>query len=84
LGASSGVAIFLRHPDYSDAILDWWRTNSSTLPAWALEARIVVAISPNSASCERVFALLKNLFGEAGAGVGTRRLRPGGAHAQLQ
>ena len=22
------------------------------------------AISPNSASCERVFALLKNLFGE--------------------
>ena len=27
-------------------------------------ARIVFAISPNSASCERVFALLKNLFGE--------------------
>ena len=24
----------------------------------------VFAISPNSASCERVFALLKNLFGE--------------------
>ena len=33
-------------------------------PAWALAARIVFAISPNSASCERVFALLKNLFGE--------------------
>ena len=32
--------------------------------AWALAARIVFAISPNSASCERVFALLKNLFGE--------------------
>ena len=30
----------------------------------ALAARIVFAISPNSASCERVFALLKNLFGE--------------------
>ena len=27
-------------------------------------ARIVFAISPNSASCERVFALLRNLFGE--------------------
>ena len=40
------------------------RTNSSTFPAWALAARIVFAISPNSASCERVFALLKNLFGE--------------------
>ena len=50
--------------DYSDAILSWWRTNSSTFPAWALAARIVFAISPNSASCERVFALLKNLFGE--------------------
>jgi hypothetical protein len=50
--------------DYSEAILEWWRTNSSTFPAWALAARIVFAISPNSASCERVFALLKNLFGE--------------------
>ena len=39
-------------------------TNSSTFPAWALAARIVFAISPNSASCERVVALLKNLFGE--------------------
>ena len=27
-------------------------------------ARIVFAISPDSASCERVFALLKNLFNE--------------------
>ena len=34
------------------------------LPAWALAARVVFAISPNSASCERVFALLKNLFGD--------------------
>ena len=34
------------------------------VPAWALAARIIFAISPNSASCERVFALLKNLFGE--------------------
>ena len=30
----------------------------------ALAARVVFAISPNSASCERVFALLKRLFGE--------------------
>ena len=27
-------------------------------------ARIVFAIAPDSASCERVFALLKNLFNE--------------------
>ena len=34
------------------------------LGAWALAARVIFAISPNSASCERVFALLKRLFGE--------------------
>ena len=50
--------------DYSNAILSWWRDNGTAFPAWALAARIVFAISPNSASCERVFALLKNLFGE--------------------
>ena len=33
-------------------------------PRRALAARVVFAISPNSASCERVFSLLKNLFGE--------------------
>ena len=50
--------------DYSEAILGWWRANGSMFPAWALAARIVFAISPNSAACERVFALLKNLFGD--------------------
>ena len=50
--------------DYSKTILDWWRTNGTSFPAWALAARIVFAVSPNSASCERVFALLKNLFGD--------------------
>ena len=35
------------------------------MASWALAARIVFASSPNSASCERVFAaLLRNLFGE--------------------
>ena len=46
------------------AILTWWRTTGGSFPAWALAARIVFASSPNSASCERVFALLRNLFGE--------------------
>ena len=50
--------------DYTEAILTWWRDNSAAFPAWALAARIVFAISPNSASCERVFALLKRLFGD--------------------
>ena len=50
--------------DYSNAILTWWRDNGTAFPAWAVAARIIFAISPNSASCERIFALLKNLFGE--------------------
>lgn len=50
--------------DYSTAILTWWRVNGNTFPAWAEAARIAFAISPSSASCERVFALLKNLFGD--------------------
>ena len=64
LGLACLSSPHLRAHLISDAILSWWRTNSSTFPAWALAARIVYAISPNSASCERVFALLKNLFGE--------------------
>ena len=50
--------------DYSEAILKWWRTHSHAFPCWARAARIVFALSPNSASCERVFSLLKVLFGE--------------------
>ena len=50
--------------DYSDGILEWWRHNGGSFKAWAVAARIVFAIAPNSASCERVFALLKNLFGD--------------------
>ena len=30
----------------------------------SLAARVAFALSPNSASCERVFAVLKNLYGE--------------------
>ena len=52
---------------FSDSVLDWWRRNvDDAISAWAEAARIVFAISPNSASCEpeRVFALLKNMFGD--------------------
>ena len=43
---------------------DSYQSAKTEFPAWALAARIVFASSPNSASCERVFALLRNLFGE--------------------
>ena len=50
--------------DFTDALFTWWRTNGKSFPAWALAARVALAISPNSAACERVFALLKTMFGE--------------------
>ena len=49
---------------YTDVVLGWWRTNGKIFPAWAQAARIVFALSPNSAACERVFSLVKRLFGE--------------------
>ena len=48
---------------FSDGVLEWWRRNGdSAISAWVDAARIVFAFSPNSASCERVFALLKNMW----------------------
>ncbi|KAL1525489.1 hypothetical protein AB1Y20_020345 [Prymnesium parvum] len=47
---------------YSDCILSWWRTNGASFPSWATAARIVFAFTPNSASVERVFAKLRNMF----------------------
>lgn len=51
--------------DFSNAVLAWWKENSDDqISAWAEAAQIVFAILPNSASCERVFSLLKLMFGE--------------------
>ena len=49
---------------FTDSVLTWWRTNGKTFPAWALAAKVAFVISPNSAMCERVFAMLKCMFGE--------------------
>jgi len=50
-------------PDFTDTVLAFWRDHAEQLPGWALAARIVFAISCNSASCERVFSLMKRMFG---------------------
>ena len=42
----------------------WGLKNKNHLPLWSEAAKIVFAFSPNSASCERVFALLKAMFGD--------------------
>ena len=50
---------------YSKDVLKWWDENSdSDISAWADAARIAFAIAPNSASCERVFAMVRNMFGD--------------------
>lgn len=51
---------------YTETILNFWRCNTSesSMPAWRLAARIIFAMSPNSASCERVFSLVTCMFGE--------------------
>ena len=49
---------------YTEGVLKWWRTNGAGFKQWALAARIVFAISPNSASCERVFSLMKLMYGD--------------------
>ena len=46
-------------PLYSEQVLKWWRVNNPCFPKWAVAARM----SPNSASCERVLSLLKQMFG---------------------
>ena len=45
-------------------MLLWWRNHSAELPAWSKAARIIFALTPNSASCERAFSLLKNMFSD--------------------
>ena len=45
---------------FSEQVLTWWRANASSVPAWASAARLVFALAPNSASCERVFSLCLN------------------------
>ena len=48
---------------FTDEVLQFWRNRATVLPSWARAARIVFAISCNSAACERVFSLLECMFG---------------------
>ena len=48
---------------FTSAILGFWKMNAPLFPAWAKTARIFFAMSPSSASCERVFSLLDSMFG---------------------
>ena len=66
LAAANGAMVFDKTDveSFTNDLLTWWRVNGKSFPAWAEAARVAFAMSPNSASCERVFALLKLMFGE--------------------
>ena len=52
---------------FTNSVLLFWRRNGHKFPTWAAAARIMFAMTPNSASAERVFSLLKAMFGDARA-----------------
>ena len=50
---------------YTDSVLAFWRKNRKHLaPSWALAARIAFSVTPNSASSERVFSVMKRAYGK--------------------
>lgn len=49
--------------EFSDSILQFWkRTSKTEMKEWRKAAQIMFAMSPNSASCERVFSLLDCMY----------------------
>ena len=50
--------------EFTEKVLRFWRGKREKLPNCRAAARIAFALKPNSASCERVFSLLKQFFGE--------------------
>lgn len=48
---------------YTECVLKFWRrTPLQGMSAWRKAARIAFSMSPNSASCERIFSMLKSLW----------------------
>ena len=50
--------------EFTAGVLLWWKHNNPKFPTWAVAARIMFAISPSSAASERVFSLVKCMFGK--------------------
>ena len=62
--ACRGIQIDHRDVEsFTSDVLAWWAANHTKFPTWAIAARIAFSLSPNSASCERVFSLLQCVFG---------------------
>ena len=50
--------------EYTEAVLAFYRAYNPRSPTWAKAARIIFAMAPSSAASERVFSLVKNMFGK--------------------
>ena len=51
--------------EYTDKVLRWWRDiGTSALPAWSAAARAVFAMSPSSATPERIFSIVASTLGK--------------------
>jgi hypothetical protein len=57
LAATDGVSI-----SSEDKKLTLWAANSKTLPNWSALVQKLLLLQPSSASAERVFSLLNNVF----------------------
>ena len=65
LAATQGFTV--DHHDtkaFTEAVLGWWANNGTKFPTWAEAAQTVFSFTPNSAAAERVFSLLKLIFGD--------------------
>ena len=49
---------------FTKSVLLFWAKHGTEFPTWALAMRIVGSFTPNSAAAERVFSLLKLMFGD--------------------
>ena len=51
-------------PNVTTDVLSFWANHGKDFPTWALAMQIVGSFTPNSAAAERVFSMLKLMFGD--------------------
>ena len=49
---------------FTTDVLCFWANHGKEFPTWALAMQVVGSFTPNSAAAERVFSLLKLMFGD--------------------
>ena len=66
--SNAGIIDHNDHKAFTEGVLNFWQKNGTKIKAWAAAAKIVFAIPPTSAASERVFSLLKAMFGDSQLG----------------